>query len=151
MDRRESKEYHVTLWYCLVRHFTVCYSMLQFLTACYIVVLLVTLRYCFFSLVTVCDGLLQYDKPQKIDFAQTFLFGRVISPKNCYFFKYCAIVEKNANFEPEPNFGGPSPANRAFNRPKSTNNLFEWPFLCRLYQFDKGYLTTSFRDNFFFR
>jgi len=128
MDRRESKEYHVTMWYCLVRPVTVCYSMLQFVTACYIVVLLVTMRYCFFSLVTVCYGLLQYGKPQKIDFAQTLLFGRVISPKNCYavgFIKYCVIIGKNANFEPEPNFGGFSSADCAFNRPKSTNNLFD--------------------------
>ena len=116
MDSRESKEYHVTLHvvrlgtacYSLLQRVTVCYSVLQFVTACYIVVLLVTLRYCLFSLVTVGSGLFHCGKPQKIDFAQTLLFGRVISPKNCYavgFFKYCVIIGKNANFEAEPNFG----------------------------------------------
>ena len=41
-------------------------------------------------------------KPQKIDFAQTLQFGRVISPKSCYavgFLKYRVIIEKCANFD----------------------------------------------------
>ena len=116
MNSRESKEYHVTLHvvllgtacYSLLQHVTVFYGLLHCGTACYIVVLLVTLRYCFLSLVTVGYGLLQCGKPQKIDFAQTLSFGRVINPKNCYaigFFKYCVISGKNANFGSEPNFG----------------------------------------------
>jgi len=138
---------------------TAWYGLLQFVTACYSLLRLVTLLYCllqwgtaflaFLQFVTACYNMANL---KKIDFAQTLLFGRVISPKNCYavgFIKYCVIIGKNANFEPEPNFGGFSSADCAFNRPKSTNNLFDWPFLCCLCQFDKGYLITSLRDNFF--
>ena len=98
----------VTACYSLLQRITVCNGLLHCGTASQIVVLLVTLRYCLFSLVTVGSGLFHCGKPQKIDFAQTLLFGRVISPKNCYvvgFFKYCVIIRKNANFEAEPNFG----------------------------------------------
>ena len=101
-------------------------------------------------------------KPQKIEFAQTLQVGRAIDPKSCYavsLLKYRAIIEKYANYrsghfdsELLPNFGGLSSVNHAFNRPKNAKNgLNDLSFFCCLCQFDKDYLITFFRDNFFFR
>ena len=98
---------------------------------------------------------------KKNDFAQTLYFGRVISPKNCYaigLLIYCATIEKCASFDDATetailtlNFNQTSAGSHrqtmhSIAIKTQTVARVTFTLLC---QFDKGYLITSFQNNFF--